>query len=441
MKKNTRYLVLLLSLIILLISIVPASAQLADVDWKVRHDLDFYKATLDDMEKNYPDLVRVFSIGHSWRERDLWTAEITSPSDNEKTGIYIVGNIHGGEQESAESTMYFGWWLVKNSEEPEVKEILDNYIIYVTPVMNPDGYVASMVYRTRQNLRPTDANGDGKVFSDPYTDTNGDGFISEVYQGAADSKEEDRKRIGMESPDWDKNGIPGDDPKNSKIDLNRTFDYMWNRMDVDMDPPQGGDAFLRAGPDAASEPEVKAVQNFLLAHPVHALVSVHTGIQCVLWPWCHTDEPTADHEFMKGVAEKMAEAFGKGSGRSAYAKQSFFDYPTAAEMIDWSYGRLGIHSYTLEVYAPGHNATEGDDSELHRWGHDLPEVKWEYLGDWQGLTDIWFRTSGYSQVVGIAPPDQDMMVEGAKDAFLEMIKSEPYGDGPKIPEYLTWGSW
>lgn len=442
MKKTIRVsslkvLVLLAILSILLVIPLHVSAQ-DEIDWKMRHDLDFYEATLKQLEADNPDIVSVFSIGRSWRERDLWTAKITGANEAEKTALYIVANIHGGEQESAESAMYFAWWLLQNKDTDEVKNILENYIIYVTPVMNPDGYVASWTYNTRQNMRPTDANGDGKPFGDPYTDTNGDGFISEIYTGAEDSKVEDRVRVGMESPDWDQNGVPGDDPKNSKIDLNRTFDFGWNWLDVDTDPVIGANAFRTAGPDAASEPEVQAVQNFLISHPVYGLVTLHTGIQCVLYPWCYTEEPTPDHEFFKATAQKMIEAFAKGSGRTAYEKQSHADYPTASEMIDWAYGRLGIHAYTMEVYAPGMPATEGDDSELHTWGNELPEEKWEYVGDWQGLTDVWFRTTSRAQMARIAPPDQDMMVEGVKDALLEFVKSEPYGDGPMVPEYLTW---
>lgn len=410
------------------------------IDWKVRHDFAFYEKTLQDLAKTYPDIVKVYSIGHSWRERQLWTAEITSKSSKPKTGIYVVGNIHGGEQESAESAMFFAWWLATNSKEKAVQDVLDKYIVYVTPIMNPDGYVASMVYKTRQNLRPTDANGDGKVFGDPYTDTNGDGFISEIYTGAKESKVEDRKKVGMESPDWDKNGVPGDDPKNSAIDLNRTFDYMWNDRDVDTKPPLGGDAFLRAGPNAASEPEVQAVQNFLIAHPVHALITLHTGEQAVLYPWCYTNERAADYTFMKDVATKMVEAYEKTTGRPAYEKQSYDDYPTAAEMIDWAYGRLGIHAYTMEVYLGGQSAKEGDDSETHAWGDTLPEEKWDYVGDWQGLKNVWFKTSTSAQMVGKAPPDQDKMVAGVKDAILVMIASEPKGTGAVVPEYLKWGN-
>jgi hypothetical protein len=278
------------------------------------------------------------------------------------------------------------------------------------------------------------------VFSDPYTDTNGDGVIAEVYIGAKDSDVKDRKFIGMESPDWDKNGKPGDDPKSSDIDLNRTFDYMWNRLDVDTNPVIGSDSFKRAGHDVASEPEVKAVQNFLISHPVYALVTLHTGIQCVLWPWCYTPEPPKDIDFMEKVAKDMVKAFEETTGRKAYAKQSYNDYPTNAELIDWAYGRLGIHAYTMEVYRGGKSANTGPIEDQCAWNNELPKDQWIYMGDWNGYKDVWFKNTTRAQMSGIAPPDQDLMVEGVKNAILKMIKSEPYGEGPKVPEYLIWGN-
>ena len=97
----------------------------------------------------------------------------------------------------------------------------------------------------------------------------------------------------MESPDWDGNGIPGDDPRNSGIDMNRTFDYQWNRFDVDTVETGvvGANAYNRAGSSAATEPEVQAVQNFLLNNKIDALASLHTGIQSVLYPWCYRASP------------------------------------------------------------------------------------------------------------------------------------------------------
>ncbi|MPN56790.1 hypothetical protein SDC9_204482 [bioreactor metagenome] len=43
-------------------------------------------------------------------------------------------------------------------------------------------------------------------------------------------------------------------------------------------------------------------------------------------------------------------------------------------------------------------------------------------------------------MVGVAPPEQSKMVEGAKDSILTMIYSEPYGPGSEVPDYLLWGN-
>ena len=410
--------------------------MLSNIDWNSRHHIEFYGELTNELAAEYPDIANTYSIGRSWRERDLWVVELSSgvKSEDEKTPIAIIGNIHGPEQESAETTAYTAWWLATNyGKDSTATNILDNYVIYVLPVMNPDGYEQSFDYPCRQNLRPTDHNGDGVPFGDPVTDVNGDGKIAKVYVGSRDSKPGDRKFIGLESPDYDQNGIPGDDWIGSDIDMNRTFNYMWNRYDGMTEI--GAKYATRSGPSPASEPEVKAVQNFLIKHPVYAVASLHTGIQCVLFPWCYTPEPPADYEFMDTVSRDMAKAIAKGTGRPFYSKQSYHDYPTTAEMIDWTYGRLNIHSYTIETYSSGPKGT-GNIESYCKWGDERPAVEWVYMGHWQGLDDVWFKNNTDHFGAGQAPPDQDLMCEGVKDGLIVMIKSEPHGDGPIVPDYL-----
>lgn len=433
-----KHLVLAMLIVLILAGTVWAQNDfLKTINWAERHHIEFYGELADKLTFEYPHIVKSYSIGRSWLERDLWMIELSSAENdkNVKTPIAIIGNIHGGEHESAETAAYTAWWFATNYGKDSVAtDILDNYILYVLPVMNPDGYEQSFIYNTRENMRPTDHNGDGVFFGDPYFDVNGDGVIAEVYVGDRNSFPQDRVKIGMESPDFDKNGIPGDDPKKSNIDLNRTFDYMWSMYDGSTDI---GAKFARSGPGPATEPEVQAVQNFLKANPPWALVSLHTGIQCVLWPWCYTPYPIEDYDFMESVASEMSKTWSKVTGRPSYYRQSYHDYPTTAEMIDWAYGRLNIHAYTMEVYAGGPRGT-GNIEGYCKWGNELPEDEWIWMGNWQGHENVWFKNTSRAQMTGKAPPDQDVMCEGTKDAIIVMIKSEPYGDGPYVPEYLKY---
>ena len=438
-----------------------------EMDWNARHHYEEYVDLFNKLHEAYPQLTNLYSIGHSYQERDLWCLEITNSKkkNDDKVGIGVFGNIHGGEQEGGESALYTAWWILLNSDSKYVKTMLDNYIIYVVPIINPDGYEQSFIYNNRWNLRPTDHNGDGVVFSDPYTDINGDGVIATIYKGTATSAIADRVKIGMESPDWDGNGILGDDPRTSDIDLNRSFDYQWNRYDIETyKTPNtvlvGENSLARAGLQPGAEPETQAVQNFLYAKPMNALVTLHTGQQSVLWPRCYTGNDfsdPADKEllYMSQVGEKMTEALEETTGRSYYCKSSHDDYPSSGDMIDFAFGRLNIHAYTVEVYVggdpdPDPNAPEWDK---HTWGNKMPEDTWKFYS-YQEVKDVlkldpaklglktteglWFNNTSSAQMAGKAPEDQDILVQGAKDAILVMIESEPNGAGYQRPAYVDW---
>ena len=182
---------------LLLLTLATAQAEeTVQIDWTARYTYAELEEQLQAISASCPEISSLYPIGHSWRERTLWCMELTAPAvpKADKTGIAVLANIHGGERESASCAMYFAWWLAENRETERVQEILSKYVIYVVPVINPDGYEQSFVYNTRQNLRPVDANGDGVAFSDPYTDLDGDGYIATLYRGTADAQPDTRPR-------------------------------------------------------------------------------------------------------------------------------------------------------------------------------------------------------------------------------------------------------
>lgn len=485
------------------------------------HSYADYENLMKELAATYPELCSLYSIGHTALERQLWCLEITNSRSklaaDEKTGIGVFGNIHGGEMESAESAMYTGWWILLNSDSEYVKYMLDNYIIYCVPMINPDGMEQSFTYNVRYNLSARDADGDGLVFSDPYTDVDGDGFISNVFigQSGLDISQMTASRnslscgdvtlesLGMESPDWNLDGKMGNDPRSSGIDMNRTFDYMFGAYDITTynaknisytgyEPGSiiGNNAWSTNGQEngPAYEAEIAAVQDFLINTPMNALVTLHTGIQCVLWPWCYREtdyETETDLAQMAAIGTEMAAAFAEAASadgiiRNCYYRSSWSDYPTSAELIDWAYGRLGIHAYTVEVYSSGDSdpaLTEADEwagaylnydgsvSAGTTWqnGAQLETMAASYITEYTyeqvigtgegclGFTEaqaqalgleagesLYFNTTQTAQMSGICPTNMDLLVEAAKDSILVMIEAEPYGDGHQLPAYLNY---
>ncbi len=494
-----------------------------DTEQVKHHTYAEYQTLMEELVKTYPDYCTLYSIGHTSQERNLWCLEITNSkkASDGKTGIGVFGNIHGGEMESAECAMYTGWWMLLNSDTEYMQNLLDNYIVYCIPMINPDGMEQSFIYNNRTNLSFRDADGDGTVFSDPYTDVNGDGFISNVYMAKSglDTNEmtagfdpetyaplltcgdTELTAIGMESPDWNLDGQLGNDPRSSGVDMNRTFDYMFGAFDVTASNPNevnytgyepgsviGNNAWSSNGQTNGPgyELEIQAVQNFLATHPMNALVTLHTGIQTVLWPWCYQEADYENDETLskmaeigKNMAEKFAEtASSDGVTRNFYYRSSWSDYPTSAEMIDYAYGRFGIHAYTVEVYSAGdsdpqiNSDSEEDGVFLNYDGTYSKGCTWqngtqlknsaaetivEYpyekvVGTGEGCLgfteaqakaiglkegdSLYFQTTERAQMSGYCPTNMDLMVEGAKDAILVMIEAEPYGDGYSCPDYM-----
>ena len=467
--------------------VAPDGAKVA-VDWNVRYPYADLQKQFQDLNAAYPQYSELESIGKTYQDRDMMCMTITDEAipAAKKTEVTVFGNIHGGEGESAACAMYSAWYLLENSGTTQVQDLLKKYIVYVIPVINPDGYEQSFLYRTRENANPAygDKDGDGIPYNDNYADINGDGLIGTVSPldmetGTVPTQGSGWRvgtaTFGVESPDSNKNGVLGDEPFNSGVDLNRNFDFMWGqdgRMDTE-------------GPSAASELETQAVQKFVDTHRnMKGLITLHTGIQTTLYPWgyraINEDDPeeVADIDFMKETAIAMSTAISKATQRNFYAKQSFYDYQTYSELIDYAYGKYGIHSYTIEVYSPGSFEEEGMSSKydpdfevydpngpdsivpnLCCWNDPLPEptyvdynheeavallqaagidpakLAYSFKTPWgmtlPGEVTAWGEDQGIrisynseNLMRGKAPQDQDVMVTGVMDGILTMFYSE-----------------
>jgi hypothetical protein len=111
------------------------------------------------------------------------------------------------------------------------------------------------------------------------------------------------------------------------IDLNRDWGYM--------------------AENGFSQPETRAVRDCLLENHFATHVSYHSGLEYLLYPWCYSAGASPD----KAAHVFLADLYSDASGyypKSANV-QSYLDYPTSGETIDYSYGTQGTAAVTMEI--------------------------------------------------------------------------------------------
>ncbi|NJO84653.1 MAG: hypothetical protein HC828_19050 [Blastochloris sp.] len=310
---------------------------------------------LQTMAATYPDLTTLHDFGDSWVKLqsdgtagyDLWALHITNKNrTEEKPVFFLLATIHAREIVVSEIATRFIAHLLENyGSDPDITWLVDEHDIVVVPMLNPDGHkLAEEGLFHRKNLNDSH----GSNCANPSTTFN---------------------QIG--------------------VDLNRNFAYAWGTVNS---PDTSPCSAVYPGPSAASEPETQAVQALIAelfpdrprpadGLPVPpdtsgVLISMHSYSDIVLWPWGNTLEPAPDAEALERLGQQLA-AFPRYQ-----ASQSIELYPTSGTTDDWSYGELGIASYTFEI-GPSRGACGGfmppyrclDEGDLGGfWARNLPAL-------------------------------------------------------------------
>jgi Ca2+-binding RTX toxin-like protein len=247
---------------------------------------------------------------------------ITSPDGQLlKPTLYIQGSIHPREYATAELAARFGKYLVDNyDKDPDIKWLLDYTKIAIVPILNPDGRkIAEGGTLERKN-----ANG---------------------------------------------------------VDLNRNYNFKW-------DPPgektskNPSDETYR-GNEAASEPEVKAAQDYLKTlfpdqrdeskdaakvsnNATGVYIDFHSYGENILYPWGWSKDSAPNYEELRRLGLKFAyynrttggsetKSTINGSIINTYTdkpynvSQDSTLYTTSGGSDDWAYGTLGVAAYTFEI--------------------------------------------------------------------------------------------
>jgi len=250
------------------------------ISWSRYYSYAEWTQIMHDIQKQYPHLSDIQSIGKSRMGRDQFLITLAAKStgaDTKKPAMWVDGAIHGNEVNGITCSLYLMWYLLTRYDYDEyVHGLLDTTTFYILPGLNVDANDSFVLHpntpnNPREPYRPEDNDGDGLYDEDQTEDVDGDGELSTMYiedptgefKLTPDKRrfvavEDEReavmrfRRIGGEGYDNDGDGRINEDDIGGP-DPNRNYPAGWN---------------LQAGnPFPLSEPETRNAYEFLLAHP------------------------------------------------------------------------------------------------------------------------------------------------------------------------------
>ncbi|XP_005409154.1 PREDICTED: carboxypeptidase B2 isoform X2 [Chinchilla lanigera] len=274
------------------------------------HSLNEIYSWIEVVTEKYPDMLRKIHIGSSYEKRPLYVLKVFGKEQTARNAIWIDCGIHAREWISPAFCLWFiGYVTQFYGKEKLYTNLLRHMDFYIMPVVNVDGYVHTWQKNRmwRKNL----------------------------------SFHENNRCIGT--------------------DLNRNFaSKHWC---------EGASSFscseTYCGPYPESEPEVKAVADFLRKNINHikAYISMHSYSQRILFPYSYNRSKSKDHEELSLVASAAVRAIESIHKNTKYThgsgSESLYLAPGGSD--DWIYD-LGIkYSFTFELRDTG------------RYGFLLPE--------------------------------------------------------------------
>ena len=308
------------------------------LDWAHYHNYTEITTILSGLNDTYPHIIDVFSIGQSWRNRDIYCARLTNESDETpKPEALFVGYHHAQEQISAELPLYYIVDAVTNyGSDENATRLLNTREIYVIVALNVDGFdLFETNDRQRKNASPIDEDNDGPLDEDPPEDLNGNGLVEVLVNQTVPG---DPEFVGYEGIDNDTDGINGEDWIGG-VDLNRNYPVGWENANSDPSSP------VYRGPAPFTEPETQAIRDFVLEHNFTHAISFHSGFEFVIYPWGHTADPTPDDAKFVEIAQGLSNITGGTQYASPTVNYGIWD--------DWMYGEAGVLALTCEIFRNG----------------------------------------------------------------------------------------
>lgn len=266
------------------------------------------KAALYELAKRYPDLVEVQVAGPSGEKtrgqanRDVLVLRLTNKksSSANKPKVLHLGGEHAREIANPELLLKWADDLLKGyGKDAQATTLLDERIIDIIPIANPDGHAA----------------------------------VERGFAGATGGNLWHRKTTT--APDG--------------VDPNRNFPKpRWGG------PGAGTSPYSETyrGPTAGSEPEVQAITKLFEQNHYSLFVTWHSHSELVLYSWGDTRNKTPHDQGLSAIAKRIA-------GFNGYTPQQSIElYATSGTSLDHFYSLDGKPSFVLETGRSFHQSDE-----------------------------------------------------------------------------------
>lgn len=407
--------------------------------------------------EDYPHLVQLESIGSSHEGRTIWVVIVThfatGPAE-EKPAMWLDGNIHAVELTPSTLCLHHLNALVtRYGDDEDITRCLDTRVFYICPRVNPDGAewaLADTPRLIRSSTRPypydeapieglikEDIDGDGRILTMRLRDPNG------AWKPHPDEPRllipRQPTEVGGEYyrllPEGRLENYDGatihTQPPRERLDLNRNFPVEW-RPEV---------AQRGAGPFPTSEPEIRAVVEFVIGHPnIIAGVSFHTFGGLIMRPYSmQPDEsmPAEDLWTYQTIGQKGTELTGYPN---ISVFHEFLYHPKeviTGAFDDWMYDHRGVFCWTVELWSPQRQAGITDYKYVD-WFRDHPVEDDLKLLRW---SDEKLDGSGYVDWYAFDHPQLGAVELGGWHTLHALSNPPPAWREQEIAPFPAWLVW
>lgn len=341
----------------------------------------------------HPDRTRLYNLGWTREGYPLLALQVSGDPDDtrQKPSILVNGSHHGDELLPVLVALRNLDHVLGPAAEVEAdggQQWLDQTDLWFVPLVNPDGNLVTLLRNRGPNLgRKNGADTDGNCLTD------------QVKEG---------------------------------VDLNRNYPFRWGAV-----PKGSSDDPLSnyyRGPDAASEPETRALLALAEERRFVAALSWHTNGTMILSPYTIPGVENPSPDLAWEVAEALAaRAPVQPNGRTLAVKRSM--YPVDGTDQDWHFHQHGTLAYIVEgshhnplslsVRQASVEALNPVFSALLDWTVRGPSVSGRVVDDQGTPIEAWVQVVGWEAFEG------EMWTSRPSDGFF--FRYLPPPDPPDTP--------